>query len=66
MWLNMNCLCAIYVDRNQRTFFARMTSFVVRYDVIYHFFPEDGLVESCNLRFKKNVKHFRNFSSYIN
>ena len=41
MWLNMNCLCAIYIyiDWNQRTFFAQMTSFVVRYDVIYHFFP---------------------------
>ena len=37
--LNMNCLCAIYVDRNQRAFLAQMTSFVVRYDVIDHFFP---------------------------
>ena len=34
----MNCFCAIYVDRNQRTFLAQMTSFVVRYDVIYHSF----------------------------
>ena len=39
MWLNLNCLCAIYVCRNQRAFLAQMTSFVVRYDVIYHFFP---------------------------
>ena len=39
MWLNMNCLCAMYVDRNQRAFLAQMTSFVVRYDVIYHSFP---------------------------
>ena len=39
MWLNMNCLCAIYVDRNQRAFSAQMTSFAVQYDVIYHFFP---------------------------
>ena len=39
MWLNMNYLCAIYVDRNQRAFLAQMTSFVVRYDVIYHAFP---------------------------
>ena len=38
MLLNMNCFCAIYVDRNQRTFLAQMTSFVVRYDVIYHSF----------------------------
>ena len=35
----MNCLCAIYVDRNQRAFLAQMRSFVVRYDVIYHIFP---------------------------
>jgi len=35
----MNCLCAIYVDRNQRAFLAQMTSFVVRYDVINHPFP---------------------------
>ena len=35
----MNCLCAIYVDRNQRAFLAQMTSFLVWYDVIYHFFP---------------------------
>ena len=39
MWLNVNCLCAIHVDWNQQTFFAQMTSFVVRYDIIYHFFP---------------------------
>ena len=39
MWLNVNCLCAICIDWNQWTFFAQMTSFVVRYDVIYHFFP---------------------------
>ena len=26
MWLNMNCLCAIYVDQNQ-------------HDIIYHSFP---------------------------
>ena len=32
----MNCFCAI--DRNQRAFLAQMTSFVARYDVIYHFF----------------------------
>ena len=37
--LNMNCLCAIYIDRNQRAFLAQMTSFVMRYDVIYHLFP---------------------------
>ena len=35
----MNCLCAIYVDRNQRAFLAQMRSFVVRYDVIYHLSP---------------------------
>ena len=34
----MNCLCAIYVDRNQQTFLAKMTSFVMRYDIIYHSF----------------------------
>ena len=39
MWLNMNCLCAIDVDWNQRAFLAHMTSFVVQYDIIYHFFP---------------------------
>ena len=39
MWLNLNCLCAIYVCRNQRAFLAQMTSLIVRYDVIYHFFP---------------------------
>ena len=39
MWLNMNCLCAKYIDRNQQAFSAQMTSFVVRYDVIYHSFP---------------------------
>ena len=39
MWLNMNCLCAMYVDRNQRAFLAQMMSFVVRYDAICHFFP---------------------------
>ena len=35
----MNCLCAIYVDRNQRAFLAQMRSFVVRYDVTYHLSP---------------------------
>ena len=35
----MNCLCVIYVDRNQRAFLAQMTSFFVRYDVIYHLSP---------------------------
>ena len=35
----MNCLCAIYVDRNQRAFLAQMRSFVGRYDVIYHLSP---------------------------
>ena len=39
MWLNMNCLCAIYVDRNQRAFLAQMKSFVVQHDIIYHSFP---------------------------
>ena len=39
MWLNINCLCAIYVDWNQQAFLAQVTSFVVWYDVIYHFFP---------------------------
>ena len=39
MLINMNCLCAIYVDRNQRAFLAQMMSFVVRYDVIHHSFP---------------------------
>ena len=34
----MNCLCAIYVDRNQQTFLAKMTSLVMRYDIIYHTF----------------------------
>ena len=29
----------IYIDWNQRTFFAQMTSFVVQYVVIYYFFP---------------------------
>ena len=38
MWLNMSCLCAMYVDRNQRAFLAQMMSFVVRYDVICHSF----------------------------
>ena len=32
----MNCLCAIYVNRNQRALLAQMTSFVMWYDVIYH------------------------------
>ena len=35
----MNCLCAIYVDRNQRPFLAHTRSSVVRYDVIYHLSP---------------------------
>ena len=35
----MNCLCVINVDQNQQVFLAQMTSFVVRYDVIYHYFP---------------------------
>ena len=35
----MNCLCAIYVDRNQGAFLGQMTTFVVRYNVIYRFFP---------------------------
>ena len=39
MWLNMNCLCATYVDQNQRAFLVQMTSFLVRYDFIYDFFP---------------------------
>ena len=39
MWLNMNCVCAIYVDRNQRAFLAQMTSFVMLYYVICHSFP---------------------------
>ena len=39
MWLNMICLCAIYVNRNQQVFLAQMMSFVLWYDVIYHFFP---------------------------
>lgn len=39
MWLNMNCLCTIDVDRNQRAFLAQMTSFVLQYDIIYHFVP---------------------------
>ena len=39
MWLNMNCLCAIYVDRNQRAFLAQMMSFFVRYDVILSVIP---------------------------
>ena len=36
---DMNCLCAINVDQNQRAFLAQMTSFVVRYDIMYHSFP---------------------------
>ena len=39
MWLNMKCLCAIHVDRNQQTFLEQMMSFVVWYDVIYHSLP---------------------------
>ena len=40
MWLNiMNCLCATYIDQNQRAFLAQITSVVVRYDFIYDFFP---------------------------
>ena len=39
MWLNMNCLCAIYVDQNQQAFLAQMMSFVVQHDIIYHSFP---------------------------
>ena len=35
----MNCLCAIYVEQNQRAFLAQMTSFVVQHDIIYHSFP---------------------------
>ena len=35
----MNCLCAIYVDRNQQAFLAQMTSFVMQHDIIYHSFP---------------------------
>ena len=34
----MNRECAIYVDWNQRTFLAKMTSFVMRYDIIYYSF----------------------------
>ena len=38
-WYNMNCLCAIYIDdRINELFLAQKTSFVVWYDVIYHFF----------------------------
>ena len=33
------CYIYIYIDWNQQTFFAQMTSFVVQYYVIYHFFP---------------------------
>ena len=41
----MNCLCAIYVERNQRAFLAQMTSFVVRYDFILSVIGEElGLV----------------------
>ena len=32
----MNCLCAVYVNQNQQAFWAQLTSFVVRYCVIYH------------------------------
>ena len=39
MWLNMDCLCAIYVNRNQQAFLAQVTSFVMRYDVTNCFFP---------------------------
>ena len=39
MWLNMNCLCALYVCRDQGAFLAQMTSFVVRYDIINHSLP---------------------------
>ena len=35
----MKCLRAIHVDRNQQTFLEQMTSFVARYDVIYHSLP---------------------------
>ena len=47
MWLNMNCLCAIYIyiDWNQRTFFAQMTSFVVRYYVICLLYTSDAADE---------------------
>ena len=33
------CMCYIFIDWNQQTFFAQMTSFVMRHDIIYHFFP---------------------------
>ena len=39
MWPNMNFLCAIYVEQNQRAFLAQMKSFIVQYDIIYHSFP---------------------------
>ena len=39
MWLNKNCLYAIYVDQNQQAFLAQMMSFVVQHDIIYHSFP---------------------------
>ena len=40
MWLNIiNCLCATYINQNQRAFLAQITSFVLRYDFIYDFFP---------------------------
>ena len=35
----MNCLCAIYVDRNQRAFLAQMMSFYVGYDIILSVIP---------------------------
>ena len=35
----MNSLGTIYVDQNQLAYLAQMTSFVVRYEVIYHSFP---------------------------
>ena len=35
----MNCLRALYVNRNQQAFWAQMTSFVVPYEDIYHSFP---------------------------
>ena len=35
----MSCENTLYVDRNEQAFFKQVTSFVVRYDDIYHSVP---------------------------
>ena len=39
MWLNMNCLSAICVDRNQQAFLAQMTPLILLCDMTLYIIP---------------------------